>query len=138
METKLEKEVRFLNIYAVVATLFCAIFLLTAFTLKSGEQKFEEIAVNRIKFVDSEGKERARIGAFFSSFSCCLAQTSNSDAVSAQQPASQQLSRQDAIRIAEAYHLWKSRGERIWAGWTDVPMPLLYITPDYEYAIGFP
>jgi peroxiredoxin len=74
----------------------------------------------------------------FSSFTCGLAQTSNSDAVNARQRASPQLSRQDAIRIAEAYHLWKSLGERIWAGWTDVPMPLLYITTDYEYAIGFP
>jgi hypothetical protein len=63
METKLEKEVRFLKIYAFVATLFCAVFLLTAFTLKSGEQKFEEITTSRIKFVDSEGKERATIGA---------------------------------------------------------------------------
>jgi hypothetical protein len=63
METKLEKEVRFLKIYAVVATLFCAIFLLTAFTLKSGDQKFEEITTNRIKFVDSAGKEQSRIGA---------------------------------------------------------------------------
>lgn len=63
METKPEKEVRFLKIYAVVATLFCAIFLLTAFTLKSGEQKFEEITTNRITFVDSAGKEQAKIGA---------------------------------------------------------------------------
>ena len=63
METKLEKEVRFLKIYAFVATLFCAVFLLTAFTLQSGEQKFEEITTSRIKFVDSEGKVRARIGA---------------------------------------------------------------------------
>lgn len=31
METKLEKEVRFLKIYAVVVTLFGAVFLLTAF-----------------------------------------------------------------------------------------------------------
>lgn len=63
METKLEKEVRFLKIYAVLATLFGAVFLLTAFTLKSGEQKFDEIMVKQIKFVDSEGKERARMGA---------------------------------------------------------------------------
>lgn len=73
----------------------------------------------------------------FSSFSC-FAQTSNSDAVNARQTLSPQLPRQDAVRIAEAYNLWKSLGERIWAGWTDVPMPLLYITPDYEYAVGFP
>ena len=63
METKLEKEVRFLKIYAIAVTLSCAVLLLTAFTLKSGEQKFEEITTSRIKFVDSEGKERAAIGA---------------------------------------------------------------------------
>ena len=63
METRLEKEVRFLKIYAVVATLFCAVFLLTAFTLKSDGQKFEEITANRIKFVDSAGKLRATIAA---------------------------------------------------------------------------
>jgi hypothetical protein len=56
METKLEKEVRFLKIYAVVATLFCAMFFLTAFSLKNGEQKFEEITANRIKIVDANGK----------------------------------------------------------------------------------
>ena len=63
METKLEKEVRFLKIYAVAATFFGAVFLLTAFTLKSGEQKFEEITTTSIKFVDSTGKEQARMGA---------------------------------------------------------------------------
>lgn len=63
METKLEKEVRFLKIYALVATLFCAMFFLTAFALKGGEQKFDEITVNRIKLVDSAGKLRATITA---------------------------------------------------------------------------
>ena len=63
MRNRLRKEVRFLKIYAVVATLLWAVFSLTAFTLKSGEQKFEEITTSRIKFVDSEGKERATIGA---------------------------------------------------------------------------
>ena len=62
METKLEKEVRFLKIYAVVATLFGAVFGLSAFTLQSSQQKFEEITTSRIKFVDSEGKEQATIG----------------------------------------------------------------------------
>lgn len=71
-------------------------------------------------------------------FSSSSAQTSKPDAVNAQQPASSQLPHQDAIRIAEAYNLWRSLGEKIWPGWTEVPMPLLYITPDYEYAIGFP
>ena len=47
MEAKLEKQVRFLRTYAVVATLFCAIFLLSAFVIQNKRQKFEEIDVER-------------------------------------------------------------------------------------------
>jgi hypothetical protein len=56
METKLEKEVRFLKVYAVVATLFCAVFLLSAFAIQSKKQKFEEIDVERINVVEKDGK----------------------------------------------------------------------------------
>jgi hypothetical protein len=56
METKLEKEVRFLKIYAVVATLFCAVFLLSGFAFESKKQKFEEIDVERINIVEKNGK----------------------------------------------------------------------------------
>jgi hypothetical protein len=56
METKLEKEVRFLKAYAVVATLFGMVFVLTAFTLQSRKQKFEEIDVERINIVETDGK----------------------------------------------------------------------------------
>jgi hypothetical protein len=56
METKLEKEVRFLKIYAVVATLLGAVFVLTAFTRQSGKQKFEEIDVERINIVEKDGQ----------------------------------------------------------------------------------
>ena len=52
METKLQKEVRFLKIYAVVTTLFCAIFLLSAFVMQGKKQKFEEIDVERINIVE--------------------------------------------------------------------------------------
>ena len=65
---------------------------------------------------------------FLSSLTC-LAQTSN---------VAPALSREDSIRIAEVYNLWKSVGDSIWPGWTKVPVPMLYITSDYEYAIGFP
>jgi len=58
METKLEKEVRFLKIYALVATLFCAVFLLSAFTFQNKKQKFEEIDVERINVLDKDGKLR--------------------------------------------------------------------------------
>lgn len=56
MENKLEKEVRFLKVYAVVATLVGAVFVLTAFTLQSGKQKFGEIDVERINVVEKDGK----------------------------------------------------------------------------------
>ncbi len=58
METKLEKEVRFLKIYAVVITLACAVFFLTAFAIQSKKQKFEEIDVERINIVEKDGKLR--------------------------------------------------------------------------------
>lgn len=58
METKLEKEVRFLKIYAVVATLVGAVFFLTAFSLQNKNQKFAEIDVERINIVEQDGKLR--------------------------------------------------------------------------------
>lgn len=56
METKLEKEVRFLKIYAAVTTLFCAVFFLTAFANQNERRKFEEIDVERINIVEKDGK----------------------------------------------------------------------------------
>jgi hypothetical protein len=58
MESKLEKEVRFLKRYAVVATLVCAVLLLTAFTIQNRKQKFEEIDVERINVVEKDGTLR--------------------------------------------------------------------------------
>ena len=49
METKIEKEVRYLKIYVVVSTLFFAVFLLSAFAVVS-KKKFEEIDVERISY----------------------------------------------------------------------------------------
>jgi hypothetical protein len=58
MENKLDKQVRFLKIYSVVATLAGALFLLTAFTLQKGKQNFEEINVQRINVVEKDGSLR--------------------------------------------------------------------------------
>ena len=58
MESSLEKQVRFLKVYAVVATLACAVFLLTAFTLQKQPQKFQEINVERINVVEKDGSLR--------------------------------------------------------------------------------
>ena len=56
MENKLEREVRFLKAYAAIATLACAVLVLTAFTLRSARQKFKEIDVERINVVEKDGK----------------------------------------------------------------------------------
>lgn len=56
METKLEREVWFLKAYAVVATLLCAVFVLTAFTQQSRKPRFEEIDVERINIVEKDGQ----------------------------------------------------------------------------------
>jgi hypothetical protein len=58
MESNLEKQVRFLKIYAVAATLLCGVFLLTAFTLQNRPQKFQEITVERINVVEKDGSLR--------------------------------------------------------------------------------
>ncbi len=56
----------------------------------------------------------------------------------AHQDSSIHLLDEDAALIAEAYNLWKELGEKVWTGWTEIPIPLLYITTEWEYAIGFP
>lgn len=58
MEAKLEKKMRFLQGYAIVATLVCAVFALAAFTQQGGKQKFAEIDVERINVVEKDGKLR--------------------------------------------------------------------------------
>ncbi len=58
METKLEKDVRFLKIYAVGSTLLLAVFFLSAFALENKKMKFEEIDVERINVVEKDGRLR--------------------------------------------------------------------------------
>jgi hypothetical protein len=54
-QNKLEKEVRFLKIYAGVATLIAIVMLVTAFTVGKNK-KFDEINVERINIVEKDGK----------------------------------------------------------------------------------
>src|SRR5690242_6648118 len=56
MHESLEKEVRLLKAYAIVATLFGVVLFLTAFTQQTGKQKFEEIDVERLNIVEKNGK----------------------------------------------------------------------------------
>lgn len=58
MESKLEREVRFLKMYAAAATLACVVLVASAFTLQSQKQRFAEIDVERINVVEKDGKLR--------------------------------------------------------------------------------
>jgi len=59
MRGNLERDVRFLKIYATTATLVFAAFLLMAFRFQDNRnQKFQEIDVERINIVESDGKIR--------------------------------------------------------------------------------
>ncbi len=57
--------------------------------------------------------------------------------INKQAMADERLADRDVTVIAQAYHLWESLGEQVWPGWTDTPMPMLYIADDHEFAIGF-
>lgn len=57
METKLERDVRWLKLYAATVSIVFAVFILTAFVV-SKNQKFEEIDVERINLVEKDGKLR--------------------------------------------------------------------------------
>lgn len=59
MQSKLERDVRFLKIYAAAATLVCGLFVLSAFAFQERpRQKFQEIDVERINIVEKDGKLR--------------------------------------------------------------------------------
>jgi len=45
MESKIEKEVRILKIYAIVATVCCFVIISAGFASQTENQKFEEIDV---------------------------------------------------------------------------------------------
>ena len=44
----------------------------------------------------------------------------------------------DAALIEESYRIWRTVAERVWPGWSEAQPPIVCITADYEYAIGFP
>lgn len=66
MQTRLEKEVRLLKLYAVVATLFGASWLV-AFRQQGGSQEFEEVKAKRFLVVDAEGKARVMMASNYKS-----------------------------------------------------------------------
>ncbi len=42
----------------------------------------------------------------------------------------------DLVRIGEAYHLWKSLGDTLWEGWTNIHISFLLVKEKYEYLIN--
>ncbi len=56
-QQKIEKELRFLKIYAAAATVIASVMMLTAFSV-SKNAKFDEIDVKRINVKDDDGKLR--------------------------------------------------------------------------------
>lgn len=47
------------------------------------------------------------------------------------------LSDADTNMISEAYHLWKTQADTVWPDWTNVNIPIMYITDEWDVAIGF-
>ena len=55
METRLQRDVRFLKAYSVIITLLLSVVALAAASQASQKQKFEEIDVERINIVEKDG-----------------------------------------------------------------------------------
>jgi len=56
METKLQRDVRFLKAYSLIITLLLAVVAFTTMTRADQKPKFEEIDVERINVVEKDGK----------------------------------------------------------------------------------
>ena len=56
MMSKLEKEVRFLKVYAVVTTLLFVVLVFSAFQQANQKNKFTELDVERINVIEKDGK----------------------------------------------------------------------------------
>ncbi|MEK6322546.1 MAG: hypothetical protein AABN33_12795 [Acidobacteriota bacterium] len=56
MMSKLEKEIRFLKVYAVVTTLLFGVLVFSAFQQANQKTKFTEIDVERINIIEKDGK----------------------------------------------------------------------------------
>ncbi len=48
------------------------------------------------------------------------------------------LSEVDRIRLAEAFRLGESLGDRVWKDWDKAPFAVLFVTPEYEFLIRHP
>lgn len=57
MKNNLERDVQFLKVYAISSTLAIALFMFTGFQSRSKPYTFDEIDVQRINIVDSQGRK---------------------------------------------------------------------------------
>ena len=48
------------------------------------------------------------------------------------------LAEADRIRIAEAFRVADSLGDRLWPGWSSAPFAVLLVTPDQEFLVRHP
>jgi hypothetical protein len=58
MQTKLERDVRVLKLYAALTTAAFAVFVFSGFSERSNKQSFEEIDVERINIIEADGTLR--------------------------------------------------------------------------------
>ncbi len=47
------------------------------------------------------------------------------------------LSERDTALLGEAYHLVNTLGETLWPGWSAIELPVVYVSGDSEFAVGF-
>jgi hypothetical protein len=59
-------------------------------------------------------------------------------AIGCGQPSENVFREQDRIRIAEAFIIAESYCEKVWPGWNEVPLSLIFLTKDHEYLIHHP
>src|SRR5262245_17381930 len=58
MKSKLQRDVRFLKIYAIVTSLLLGVAVLSGFKIANDKNKFAELDVERLNIVEKDGKLR--------------------------------------------------------------------------------
>jgi hypothetical protein len=68
----------------------------------------------------------------------CASASPGSAAREAPEAPSSEMSSGDRARLAEAFRLAASLGDRVWPGWSGAPFAVLLVTPDREYLLRHP
>jgi hypothetical protein len=53
-------------------------------------------------------------------------------------PATERLSELDKARLAEAIHLRRALGDRLWQGWSQADLPMIVYNEAYAFLVGYP